>query len=160
MSPVSLGLLLAFASVSALTNRDLPIPSRELSEVRPDEIPATYVPARNTVLLALALSLAESIGAHDLFLGANAIDYSGYPDCRPEFLRAFEAAANLGTRAGVEGATYRVRAPLLRIQAGEDPVCIHAFTLGGRSAAPQGRSRTCLRSLRHLLHHFADRGVT
>ncbi len=75
-------------------------------------IPVTYVPARNTLFLALALGLAETLGATDLFIGVNAVDYSGYPDCRPEFIRAFETLANLATRAGVEGARFRVHAPL------------------------------------------------
>lgn len=75
-------------------------------------IPATYVPARNTILLALALAWAESIGARDLFIGVNALDYSGYPDCRPEFIAAFERLAGLATRAGVEGGAFRVHAPL------------------------------------------------
>jgi 7-cyano-7-deazaguanine synthase len=77
-------------------------------------IPITYVPARNTVLLALALGTAEVLGAQDIYLGVNAVDYSGYPDCRPEFVAAFEALANLATKAGVEGrARFRVRAPLI-----------------------------------------------
>ena len=75
-------------------------------------IPVTYVPARNTVFLALALGLAEVVGATDLFIGVNAVDYTGYPDCRPEFIRAFEALANLATKAGVEGARFPVHAPL------------------------------------------------
>ncbi len=83
-------------------------------------IPVTYVPARNTVLLSLALAYAETIGAADIFLGVNAVDYSGYPDCRPEFLAAFAAAANLGTRAGVEGRlNFIIRAPLMRLTKAE-----------------------------------------
>ncbi len=78
----------------------------------PAAIPPTYVPARNTVFLALALGLAEVVGATDLFIGVNAVDYSGYPDCRPEFIRAFEALARLATKAGVEGATFTIHAPL------------------------------------------------
>ena len=79
-------------------------------------IPITYVPARNTVFLSLALAWAETLGAFDLFVGVNCVDYSGYPDCRPEFLRAFEALANLATRAGVEGTgRFRVHAPLLTL---------------------------------------------
>ncbi|HEY2955599.1 MAG TPA: 7-cyano-7-deazaguanine synthase QueC [Candidatus Eisenbacteria bacterium] len=78
-------------------------------------IPATYVPARNTVLLALALGLAETVGAADLVAGMNAIDYSGYPDCRPEFVRAFEGLANLATRAGVEGERFRIHTPLMTL---------------------------------------------
>jgi len=76
------------------------------------DIPVTYVPARNTIFLSLALGWAEASGAHDLFIGVNALDYSGYPDCRPEFIAAFEAMAALATRDGVEGAPFRVHAPL------------------------------------------------
>jgi 7-cyano-7-deazaguanine synthase len=76
-------------------------------------IPATYVPARNTILLSLALAWAEVLGARHVFIGANAIDYSGYPDCRPEYLRAYEAMANLATRAAVEGSRIEIRAPLI-----------------------------------------------
>ena len=79
-----------------------------------DGIPATYVPARNTVLLSLALSWAEALGAHDIFIGVNALDYSGYPDCRQEYLDAFQRLAVLATKAGVEGARFRVHAPLVR----------------------------------------------
>jgi 7-cyano-7-deazaguanine synthase len=75
-------------------------------------IPVTYVPARNTVMLALALAWAEVLGARDIFIGVNAVDYSGYPDCRPEFIEAFERMANLATKAGVEGAHLRIHAPL------------------------------------------------
>jgi 7-cyano-7-deazaguanine synthase len=75
-------------------------------------IPVTYVPARNTVLLSLALAWAEAAGARDLFIGVNALDYSGYPDCRPEFIRAFEQVANVATKAGVEGDSFRLHAPL------------------------------------------------
>ena len=78
-------------------------------------IPATYVPARNTIMLAVALGWAEVLGAADIFCGVNAVDYSGYPDCRPEFIRAFEELANLATKAGVEGARLRIRAPLMHI---------------------------------------------
>ncbi len=91
-------------------------PASELSQ----DIPPTYVPARNTILLSLALALAETIGAADIFIGANVLDYSGYPDCRPEFLHAFERLANLATRAGVAGqAQFRVHAPLLFLTKGE-----------------------------------------
>jgi 7-cyano-7-deazaguanine synthase len=84
-----------------------------------DTIPVTYVPARNTVFLSLALGWAETLGIADLAIGANAVDYSGYPDCRPEYLRAFEQLAALATRAGVEGERYRIHAPLLRMTKGE-----------------------------------------
>jgi 7-cyano-7-deazaguanine synthase len=97
---------------SALTDPSLAVPMRALGEAA---IPATYVPARNALFLAHALAWAEILGAADVFIGANALDYSGYPDCRPEFLEAFERMANLGTRAGVEGRTFRIRAPLLAL---------------------------------------------
>ena len=80
-----------------------------------DEIPVTYVPARNTVFLSLALAWAETLAARDIYIGVNALDYSGYPDCRPEFIEAFEHLARLATRAGVEGAPLRVHAPLIRL---------------------------------------------
>lgn len=96
---------------SALTDATIAVP-----ESVPDEasspIPVTYVPARNTLFLSLALGLAEVVGAQDLFIGVNAVDYSGYPDCRPAFVAAFETLANLATRAGVEGRGLRVHAPL------------------------------------------------
>jgi 7-cyano-7-deazaguanine synthase len=79
----------------------------------PSEIPITYVPARNTIFLSYALAWSEVLGATDIFIGANAIDYSGYPDCRPEFISAFERLANLATRVGVEGARFHIHAPLI-----------------------------------------------
>ena len=78
-------------------------------------IPVTYVPARNTIMLAIALGWAEVLGAHDIFCGVNAVDYSGYPDCRPEFIAAFERLANLATKVGVEGNALRIHAPLIRL---------------------------------------------
>ena len=95
---------------SALTDAAIDVP------LQPGEgIPVTYVPARNTVFLSLALGWAEVLGGQDLFIGVNAVDYSGYPDCRPEFIEAFERLAGLATRAGVEGARFRVHAPLIRL---------------------------------------------
>jgi 7-cyano-7-deazaguanine synthase len=79
----------------------------------PNEIPSTYVPARNTVMLSLALAWAEVIGSYDIFIGVNALDYSGYPDCRPEFIEAFERTARLATKAGVEGGQFRIQTPLI-----------------------------------------------
>jgi 7-cyano-7-deazaguanine synthase len=83
------------------------------------DIPSTYVPARNTIFLSLALGWAEVLGAHDIVIGVNALDYSGYPDCRPEFIGAFEHLANLATRAGVEGARFRVHTPLITLTKAE-----------------------------------------
>lgn len=100
---------------SALTD-DIAVPKDRTDSERLAEIPITYVPARNTVLLACALSWAESLGAFDLFIGVNAIDYSGYPDCRPAFIRSFEALANVATKAGVEGAgRFHVHTPLINM---------------------------------------------
>jgi 7-cyano-7-deazaguanine synthase in queuosine biosynthesis len=95
---------------SALT-ADIPVPVHRTPDQMAGEIPVTYVPARNTVFLSLALAWAEVLGATDIFLGVNAIDYSGYPDCRPEFLAAFERMARLATRAGVGGADITIHAP-------------------------------------------------
>jgi 7-cyano-7-deazaguanine synthase len=81
----------------------------------PDAIPSTYVPARNTVMLSVALAWAEVLEAYDIFIGVNALDYSGYPDCRPEFIEAFARVATLGTRAGVEGRAFRIKAPLMSL---------------------------------------------
>ena len=105
--------LRAFAG-SALTG-DLPVPKDRPTAERSRGIPATYVPGRNLVLLSLAAAHAEAEGASLIYFGANVLDYSGYPDCRPEFIRAFEAAVNAGTKAAAEGATLRVRAPLLEM---------------------------------------------
>jgi len=99
---------------SALTDAGIQVPTDAGAG-----IPVTYVPARNTVFLAVALAWAEVIGAQDIFIGANAVDYSGYPDCRPEFIDAFERLANLATRAGVEGHPFRVHAPLIDLRKSE-----------------------------------------
>jgi 7-cyano-7-deazaguanine synthase len=110
---------LAFAGGSALTDPSLPVPGSRTEEAIGSDVPPTYVPARNTVLLSLALAWAEALGARDLFIGANAVDYSGYPDCRPAFLEAFEALARVATKAGIEGESFRVHAPLLHMTKGE-----------------------------------------
>lgn len=99
---------------SALT-ADIDVPKGGVG----NEIPITYVPARNTVFLSFALGWAEVLGAHDIFIGVNALDYSGYPDCRPAFIEAFEQLANLATKAGVEGRPFRIHAPLIRMTKSE-----------------------------------------
>ncbi|HCF61437.1 MAG TPA: 7-cyano-7-deazaguanine synthase QueC [Myxococcales bacterium] len=93
----------------------------EVEKDRPDDgsVPDTYVPARNATFLGIALGLAEVVGARDLFIGVNAVDYSGYPDCRPEFVEAFEQLANVATRAGAQGARFKIHAPLLRLTKAE-----------------------------------------
>ncbi len=99
---------------SALTDATMTVPQQ------PNEgIPVTYVPARNTVFLSVALAWAESLGARDIFIGVNAVDYSGYPDCRQEFVVAFESLANLATKAGIEGDRFRVHAPLIELDKAE-----------------------------------------
>jgi 7-cyano-7-deazaguanine synthase len=104
---------------SALTD-SIDVPKGRSEDEMGHGIPVTYVPARNTLLLGLALGYAETVGAFDLFIGANVLDYSGYPDCRPEFLQAFERLANLATKAGVEGTDqFRVHAPLLKMTKAE-----------------------------------------
>jgi 7-cyano-7-deazaguanine synthase len=101
---------LAMFGGSALTDANIPVPMQATAG-----IPVTYVPARNTIMLSLALAWAEVLGARDIFIGVNAVDYSGYPDCRPEYLRAFEAMANLATKAAVEGSKLKIHAPLLHL---------------------------------------------
>jgi 7-cyano-7-deazaguanine synthase len=129
-------------------------------------IPITYVPARNTVLLALALGYAEAIGAQDLYIGVNAIDYSGYPDCRPAFVRAFESLANVATAAAVEGrATYKVHAPLLTmskaeiIRRGTQLRVPYELTHSCYDPAPDGRACGRCDSCRLRRQGFADAGV-
>jgi len=100
---------------SALTDTAIDVPDASESE----GIPITYVPARNTIFLSMALGLAEITGSRDIYIGANAVDYSGYPDCRPEFIAAFERLANLATREGVEGDGFRIRAPLIDMSKAE-----------------------------------------
>jgi 7-cyano-7-deazaguanine synthase len=108
--------LAAFGGSSLLGDGEIP---KGREDDIGDGIPSTYVPARNTVFLAYALAWAEVLGANDIFIGVNALDYSGYPDCRPEFIAAFEAAANAGTRTGTEGDGYRIRAPLIDLTKAE-----------------------------------------
>jgi len=109
---------------SALTNPDIAIP--EMSET--GDIPATYVPARNIVMLSMALAWAETLGANDIFIGVNAVDYSGYPDCRPEFIAAFQAMARLATKAGIEGRPLSIHAPLIELSKAE--IILQGVALG------------------------------
>ncbi len=131
----------------------------------PAQIPSTYVPARNTIFLSLALAWAEAIGATDIFIGANAVDYSGYPDCRPEYLAAFEALATLATRAGVEGARFRVHAPLLRMSKADivrEGLALrldYGLTHSCYDPAPEGRPCGHCDSCRLRAKGFAEAGV-
>lgn len=99
---------------SALTDKDIDVPTEKT-----DDIPITYVPARNTVFLSVALGWAEVLGAQAIFIGANAVDYSGYPDCRPEYIEAFQVMANLATKMGVEGESIKIEAPIIDLTKGE-----------------------------------------
>jgi 7-cyano-7-deazaguanine synthase len=122
---------------SALTD-SVDVPKDRSAEAIGTGVPITYVPARNTVLLALCLGYAEVVGAFDLFIGANAIDYSGYPDCRPEFLTAFERLANLATKAATEGkGTFRVHAPLISLTKAE------IIRLGTKFGVDYGQTLSC-----------------
>ena len=129
---------------SALTDEKIEVPTGQT--VDPDSIPVTYVPARNTVFLSIALGYAEVIGANHLFIGANAVDYSGYPDCRPEFIAAFEALANVATKAGVEGAGIQIHAPLMQMskadiaRAGTELGVDYSLTITCYQADDEGRA--------------------
>ncbi len=110
----------AWGGSTLLAGASPAVPTHRSTEAMAQGIPSTYVPARNTIFLSLALSWAEAVGAEAIFLGVNAVDYSGYPDCRPEFLQAFEHLARLGTKAGVENARVpKIHAPLLRLSKAE-----------------------------------------
>ena len=137
---------------SALTDRSIPVPKAPKASAIGSRIPSTYVPARNTVFLSLALGYAEVAGATAIVIGANALDYSGYPDCRPEYLEAFERMANLATKAGVEGRTVKVLAPLLHmakrdiVQAARDldaPIALTWSCYRG-GARPCGSCESCV----------------
>jgi len=127
---------------SALTDGAIAVPKDRAEADMAAGIPVTYVPARNTVMLSLALAWAEVLGASDIFLGVNAVDYSGYPDCRPPFLRAFEKLARVATRAGVEGGRLRIHAPLLRLSKKG------IVRLGTRLGVPFGITRSCYDPIR------------
>lgn len=111
----TVGLDLRAIGGSALTDDEIDVPKDSLS----DGIPVTYVPARNTVFLSIALGWAEVLGAQAIFIGVNAVDYSGYPDCRPEFIQAFQQLANVATRAGVEGEEIKIVTPLMKLSKAE-----------------------------------------
>jgi 7-cyano-7-deazaguanine synthase len=122
---------------SALTDPAIAVPKGRSRREMARSIPVTYVPARNTVLLALALAHAETLGAEQIWVGVNAIDYSGYPDCRPAFLRAFERLARVATKAGVEGRPLAVKAPLLRLSKAQ------IVRLGTRLGVPYRMTLSC-----------------
>ncbi len=147
---------------SALTDSTINVPGNGSN---PDEIPVTYVPARNTLFLAHGLALAESLDADAIFIGANAIDYSGYPDCRPEFLKAFENMATLATKRGIENRPIRILAPLINMTKGE---IIRAglklgvdYSLTSSCYNPSGDGKPCMvcDSCRYRAKGFEEAGV-
>jgi len=145
---------------SALTDPSIDVPSTPS-----DGIPVTYVPARNTVFLSVALGWAEVLGAQHIFIGANAVDYSGYPDCRPVYIRAFEQLANVATKAGVEGSSFHIHAPLLQLSKAE--IIRRGLALGINFAltvscydpGPEGEACGVCESCRLRAQGFRDAGV-
>jgi len=145
---------------SALTDGNIGVP-----ETPGEGIPVTYVPARNTILLALALGWAEVLEARDIFIGVNAVDYSGYPDCRPEFIDAFQRLANLATKAAVQGRGVKIHAPLIRlskaqiIKRGQKLGLDYGLTVSCYQADDQGRACGRCDACRLRAQGFADAGV-
>lgn len=146
---------------SALTDPDIAVP-----ETPSEGIPVTYVPARNTVFLSLALGWAEVLGARHLFIGVNAVDYSGYPDCRPEFVEAFERLANLATKAGVEGDSFKIEAPLQFlskaqiVQAGSQLGVDYGLTVSCYQADDEGKACGRCGSCRLRAEGFKAAGIS
>lgn len=155
-----IGLNLDGIGGSALTDSSIDVP-----EAPSEGIPVTYVPARNTVFLSLALGWAEVLEAQDIFIGVNAVDYSGYPDCRPEFVEAFEVMANLATKAGVEGKPFSIKAPLQSlskaqiVQAGAKLGVDYSLTVSCYQADDQGRACGKCDSCRLRADGFAAAGI-
>jgi 7-cyano-7-deazaguanine synthase len=150
---------------SALTS-DVPVPKHhDVSEIGGD-VPVTYVPARNTIFLSYALAFAEVVGARNIFIGVNALDYSGYPDCRPEYIEAFERMANFATRAATEGVAVRIRAPLINLTKGEivrlgsSLGVDYSLTTSCYDPAPGGEACGHCDSCLLRLRGFADAGMS
>ena len=146
---------------SALTDASIAVPESPTTG-----IPVTYVPARNTMMLALALGWAEVLGAVDIFVGVNAIDYSGYPDCRPQFIEAFENLAQVATKAGVEGSRFRIHAPLIQLSKAEiirTGIVLgvdYGMTVSCYQATPDGRACGRCDSCRLRALGFAEAGLS
>jgi 7-cyano-7-deazaguanine synthase len=149
---------------SALTS-DIEVPKNRAHAEMSSGIPVTYVPARNTIFLSFALGLAEVIGSTDIFVGVNALDYSGYPDCRPEFIEAFERLANLATKAGVEGQKFRIHAPLISLTKaqiiawGTDLGVDYSLTSSCYDPLPDGRACGHCDSCQLRRKGFSEAGV-
>lgn len=145
---------------SALTDKTLAVPEHLTSQ----EIPITYVPARNTIFLSIALGYAEVIGANDIYIGVSSVDYSGYPDCRPAFIQAFTTLANLATKAAIEGQALRIHAPLQRlskaktIQAGLKHGVDYGLTVSCYQATPDGVACGCCESCYYRKQGFMEAG--
>ncbi len=150
---------------SSLTS-DIAVPKHDAADELSDEIPSTYVPARNTIFLSFALAYAETVGAQDIFIGVNALDYSGYPDCRPEYIVAFQNMANLATKAGVEGQQLTIHTPLITLTKAQIISTGHALGVDygltsscydpDESGNPCGHCDSCLLRLKG----FAEAGHT
>lgn len=146
---------------SALTDNSIAVPVGGVQE----GIPITYVPARNTIMLSLALAWAEVLGSKDIYVGVNAVDYSGYPDCRPEYIAAFETMANLATKAGVEGAKLTIHAPLIDlskaeiVRQGTDLGVDYGLTVSCYQADPEGRACGICDSCRLRREGFTAAGL-
>jgi 7-cyano-7-deazaguanine synthase len=149
---------------SALTT-EMEVPKERDPKEISHNIPVTYVPARNTVFLSLALAWAEALGAEDIFIGVNILDYSGYPDCRPQFIEAFEKMANLGTKAGLEGRSFRIHTPLIRmnkaqiIQKGLELGVDFGLTITCYDPLPGGKACGKCDACQLRLKGFAEAGI-
>lgn len=147
---------------SALTSDEIAVPKEG---IEPNVIPVTYVPARNTIFLSYALAWAEVLGARDIFIGVNAVDYSGYPDCRPEYIEQFQKLANLATRAGVEGSRYQIHAPLLMmkkaqiIRRGDELGVQFSLTTSCYDPAPAGEACGACDACRLRAEGFREAGI-
>jgi 7-cyano-7-deazaguanine synthase len=151
---------IAWMGGSALTDEAIAVP-----ETPTEGIPVTYVPARNTIFLSIALGWAEVLGARRIYIGANAVDYSGYPDCRPEYIEAFERLANLATRAGVEGDTFQIQAPLIHmtkaeiIRTGAGLGIDFGLTVSCYKPGPEGQACGVCESCRLRARGFEQAGI-
>lgn len=151
---------------SALTDMKMAVPERSLERISDPGIPVTYVPARNTIFLAIALGWAEVLEARDIFIGVNAVDYSGYPDCRPDYITAFEALANLATKAAVEGQGISLHTPLIHlskseiVRQGQQLGVDYALTVSCYQADAEGRACGHCDSCLLRQQGFREAGVT
>jgi len=150
---------------SALTDESIDVPEHQAANTPEDNIPVTYVPARNTVFLSYALAWAEVLESNEIFIGVNAVDYSGYPDCRPEFIRAYEQMANLATKSGVEGQSLKINTPLINltkadiIKKGIENGVDFALTVSCYQADDNGRACSVCDACALRKQGFMDAGI-